>query len=427
MTPSPIRPPDVHIEDLAHPTFTPPVAEMLAAGAAMADTVVLEPDALLDQAVAETGLDDFGEDGFREPLDVVMTAFRDEAGLSAIGRVSTYAQLLQFAKNRLLIEDLIARHPEITTIPVERPIIIAGLPRTGTTHLHNLIAADPGLRSLPYWESIEPVLADNERPAPGEPDPRLARTEFAVTFADQALPYLNRMHEMTTWHVHEEIHLLAIDFSTMFFDTIAPMPSWREYYKATDQTPHYAYLERVLQVLQYLRGGTRWILKTPQHLEQFGPLMTTFPDATVVVTHRDPVSVTSSLCTLLTYTARLALDPVDPVRIGAYWSRCIEEMLATCAADRHLLPADQSIDVLFDEFMADDLAMVARIYELADQPMTSEGHDAVAAYLAANPRGRHGRVRYDLADFGLDATERYAALAPYIDRFGVEIESPVTS
>ena len=123
------------------------------------------------------------------------------------------------------------RHPEINDIRIERPIIICGLPRTGTTHLHNLIGSDPGLRSLPYWESLEPVLADHERPEPGGPDPRLARTGFALDVLNVALPYFNRMHEMTVDHVHEEIQLLAVDISTMLFETQALLPTWRDFFR----------------------------------------------------------------------------------------------------------------------------------------------------------------------------------------------------
>ena len=208
-------------------------------------------------------------------------------------------------KNRLLIEDLLGRHPEILDEQIVAPIIICGLPRTGTTHLHNLMSADPALRSLPYWESLEPVLPASEVPETGAPDPRLERTDMALSFLNTALPYFNRMHEMTVEHTHEEIQLLAIDFSTMLFETTAPMTIWRDAYLARDQRPSYAYLRKVLQVLQWLRGGTRWVLKTPQHLEQFPALVDTFPDATFVVTHRDPVSVTASMVTMIAYTARL--------------------------------------------------------------------------------------------------------------------------
>jgi sulfotransferase family protein len=417
------RPASVRIDDLAEPRFSPEITEILTAMAAMAPRLCLEPEPLMQEAVAATGLSDFGDDRFRERLDFLCTALRTEAGLSGAGVVTTHAQLVQLLKNRLLIEDLLRRHPEIHDVRVEAPIIICGLPRTGTTHLHNLMAADPALRSLPYWESLEPVLPEHEQPGPGEPDPRLARTEAALDFINTAMPYFRRMHEMTVEHVHEEIQLLAIDFSTMLFETTSTMPSWRDYYLTHDQTPHYEYMRTVLQTLQWLRGGERWVLKSPQHLEQFPVLAKTFPDATFVVTHRDPVSVTTSVATMIAYTARLSHDPVDPHWIGGYWADRIERMLRACVDDRDVLPPDQSIDVHFDEFMADDVAMVERIYDLAGQPVTDRAHAAMQAFMGDHPRGKFGGIVYDLADFGLDPAERREALRFYVDRFGVTEET----
>jgi len=200
------------------------------------------------------------------------------------------------------------------------------------------------------------------------------------------------------------------------------MPAWRDYYLAHDQTPHYGYLRKVLQALQWLRGGKRWVLKSPQHIEQFPALHATFPDATFVVTHRDPVAVTTSVVTMLTYVARLSLEPVDPTRIGGYWADRIQRMLRSCVDDRDALPADQTIDVRFDEFMTDDVATVQRIYDLAGQPFTDDVKAAMDGFMADHPRGRHGGVIYDLAEFGLDANERRAALAFYRERFAVADE-----
>ena len=166
---------------------------------------------------------------------------------------------------------------------------------------------------------------------------------MALSFLNTALPYFNRMHEMTVEHTHEEIQLLAIDFSTMLFETTAPMPTWRDAYLARDQRPTYAYLRKVLKVLQWLRGGTRWVLKSPQHLEQFPALVDTFPDATFVVTHRDPVSVTASMVTMIAYTARLTRDRVDVEGMGAYWADRLERMLRRCA-DRARRPAGRPDD-----------------------------------------------------------------------------------
>jgi hypothetical protein len=231
------------------------------------------------------------------------------------------------------------------------------------------------------------------------------------------------MHEMTVDHTHEEIQLLAIDFSSMLFETTAPMPTWRDAYLARDQRPSYAYLRRTLKVLQWARGGTRWVLKSPQHLEQFPALVDTFPDATFVVTHRDPVSVTASMVMMLAYTARLTRDRVDVEGIGYYWADRLERMLGRCTAERDVLPADRTIDVHFDTFMADDLGMVEHVYDVAGQPMSGESRSAMRHFMDEHPRGRHGTVVYDLAEFGIDAAERRAALSFYTERFGITLES----
>jgi hypothetical protein len=418
------RPPAVRIDDLDAPRFSAEVSELMAAAAPFADQVPLSFGALVDQARAETGLDDFGDDWWREPIGVLLDALTGEVDLSPFGRITSSAQVLQLMKNRLLVQDVLVRHPEVHDTEIERPIIIAGLPRTGTTHLHNLISSDPSLRSLPYWESLEPVLAEAEQPAPGQPDPRLARTEAGLEFLDRALPYFKRMHEMTTWHVHEEIQLLAMAGSTMLFETMATMPSWREWYRSHDQTPAYDYLRTVLKVLQWQRGGTRWVLKSPQHLEQFGPLSTVFPDATVVVTHRDPVSVTASLATMISYSARLNHRRVDPHAIGRYWADRLVDLLGSCVRDRDILAPERSMDVRFHEFMADDLGTIERIYARAGRPLTAAARSAMEGFVADHPRGRHGAVAYDLGDLGLDRQDRREALAFYVERFGVEAEGP---
>jgi len=164
------------------------------------------------------------------------------------------------------------------------------------------------------------------------------------------------------------------------------------------------------------------VLKSPQHLEQFGPLTTVFPDATFVVTHRDPVAVTASMATMATYCARMYVERPDPLAFGRQRSTRIEDLLSACVRDRALLPAERSIDVRFHGFMADDFAMVQRIYALAGQPMTADARAAMDTFMATHPRGKYGAVVYDLSPFGLDPGERRAALRFYVDRFGVKEE-----
>lgn len=405
----------VRLDDLCRPRFTAEVEEMRGFMAQMAESCPLDSAALHQQASEETGLTDFGARDYEERLDLLLNAIASIGGLNGPGVVNFHTQLLQILKNRLLLTDLLTRHPEIHEIDLVPPVVIAGLPRTGTTHLHNLLAAGPTFRTLPYWESMEPFQLPAEVGL--DPDPRRTRTDQAVWFMNLAMPNFPLMHEMTTDHVHEEIQLLANDFSTMLFETIGDLPSWRDHYLDHDQTPHYRYLRTQLQALQHVRGGRRWLLKSPQHLEQLPVLERVFPDATVIVTHRDPTPVAVSMVTMIVYTARMHRDPVPAEELGRYWADRLERMLTTLVSERDVISPERSLDVRFDDFMADDLATARAIYELAGEPVTSEAAHAMSDYLAGHELGRLGRVDYRAADVGLDGDELRERFAPYVARF----------
>jgi hypothetical protein len=410
-----VRTDTVRFDDLAAPVYpqaSAPIRDMLAEyGAAL----VLDPAVLRATAVERTGLSAWGDERFAERLEVLCRSLREEAALSPAGTAIVFEQLVQTLSGRLLIEDLVARHPEIEDVVIDRPIIICGLPRTGTTHLHNMLAADPALRHLPYWESLEPVLAAAEQGA--DPDPRPARCAAGLDLLDGVMPEFKRMHEMTVEHAQEELQLLAYDVSGMLFECSAHLPTWSAHQRTSDQNASYAYLKRVLQVLQWLRGGERWVLKSPQHLEHYGPLLQTFPDATFVLTHRDPVAVTASVCTMVAYAARMASEHPDPVAIGRQFAGRLEDLLHACVRDRDLLPAARSIDIRFEDFMAEEEGTIAAIYALADQPFDARARGAMAAFRDAHPRGRHGFVEYDLTALGLDAGSIDDAVADYRERF----------
>ncbi len=182
-------------------------------------------------------------------------------------------------------------------------------------------------------------------------------------------------------------------------------------------------MKKVLQVCTYFRGPTRWVLKSPQHLEQIPALLATFPNATFAVTHRDPVSVLQSAVTMLAYGDRMRRTTIEPEALAAYWVDRIGRLLDACTRDRDLLPAARSIDVLFDEFMDDDVAMVERIYAQNSLELTGPARKQIAAFLADHQRGMHGTIAYDLrGDFGLDPADVRARFAGYVERFDVTTE-----
>jgi Sulfotransferase family len=408
-------PAGVVLDDLAQPRFAAEIEPIRQMMAAMAPDCPLDADVLHAKASAETGLDDFGADDYRERLDVYLAALQEIPGLHDAGVVNFHMQLLQLLKNRLLLADLLRRHPEIHDIELAPPVVIAGLPRTGTTHLHNLLAAAPTFRSMPYWESNEPFPLPSE--AGIEPDPRRTRMNVAVEFMNALMPHFPLMHEMTTDHVHEEIQLLANDFSTMLFETLAHVPRWRDYYLTHDQTPHYEHLATQLKAMQFLRGGRRWLLKSPQHLEQLPVLDRVFPGVVVIATHRDPVPVVLSMLAMLTYTARMHCSPVPVEQIAASWIDRLESMLNALIRDRDVIPPERSVDVRFDDFMADEMGVAATVYRRAGETLTDDAHAAMSEYLAGHQRGRLGRVATSAQMFGLDEDDLHARFAPYIARF----------
>jgi hypothetical protein len=412
---------DIRITDLAHPELTD--AQRAAIARVATIPVTLSDEAVLEAARRQTGLGDFGSDAFRPRLRVWLATVNEDEGMNAVGRLGLYGNCVRFLANRLKLVALLARHPEIRDVPIQRPIVVAGLPRSGTTHLLNLMAVDTRLRSLPYWESLEPIPTRGEGPGRDGRDPRYLRCLAAYEQASARLPLLKAMHDMPPEHIHEELELLDLDFASYQLEWVCHAPRWRDYYLSLDMRPHYAYLRTVLQALTWLRGPERWVLKCPQHLEQLLPLHDTFPDATIVLTHRDPVSVIQSAITMMAYGERMRRTRIDLPALAAYWIDRVERLLRACVRDRDRIPAAQSVDVLFHDFMADDLGTVERIYAAAGLPMTAGTRAALDAFVAENRRGKHGRVVYDLArDFGLDPAVVRRRFDFYFDRFAVRPE-----
>jgi hypothetical protein len=241
------------------------------------------------------------------------------------------------------------------------------------------------------------------------------------------VPHLAVMHLMNPDHILEELEHMGPDFASYNYEWLSHSPRWRDAYYAADQTPHYEYMRDVLKLLLWQQRDTgrptRWVLKCPQHLEQLPVLLKVFPDATLAVTHRDPVSVIQSAITMLGYGQRMSRKRVLVAELAEYWSDRVEHLLRACVRDRDAIPEERSIDVPFHEFMADDLAMVERIYAKADLPMTGEARADLQRFLEAHPRGKHGRVIYDLkADFGVDPAALRKRFDFYFERFAIRAE-----
>ena len=322
------------------------------------------------------------------------------------------------------IHDLLARHPEILEIPITRPVIVVGLPRSGTTHLVNLLAADTRFRSMPLWESYEPVPNPDEPSEVDGVDPRWTRCQGIWEAMQAAAPLVAAMHPMEPDHVHEEIELQMPDFSSYTLEWVARAPRWRDHYLAHDQTPHYAYMKSVLQILQWFSPKERWVLKSPQHLEQLGPLLA---DVSRRHRRRDP-------------SRPRGRRPVHhhhgllrrPHRLPHDTTRVVPRLLdrAHRHVARHLVarPAPAGGRSHRGRLLrrvhggrAGHARTGVRLRRHAHSP--SRRGPRSRSYRAAHPRGREGRVAYDLRrNFAVTPEEVRGRFGAYLDRFPVRVE-----
>lgn len=406
----------IRIEDLAQPRMTQEQRCAINSAPAVTFTVA----AVLEAARARTALDDFGTGDFRERLAVWLQSFDEDRDLGPLGRATLFGECVRYASTRLRVQELLSGQPAIADIVIDRPIMVAGLPRSGTTHLVNVLAADPRLRSTPLWETMEPIPGPEDV---GYPDPRLVRTQAMWGAFERLLPLMPAMHEMAPGHVHEDIELQGPDFSSYLPEWLSRPYRWRDYYSVHDQTPHYAYAKRLMQALTAHHGPERWVVKSPPHMENLRALIAVHPAAIVPITHRDPIAVLQSAITMIAYGDRIRRKRIDLAELADYWLDRIERLLCACVRDRDAIPKSQSIDILFHEYMADQKATVARVYDLADLEMTPEAARRIDRFVAANPRGKHGRIVYDLqGDFEVDVGAARERFAFYYDRFPVRRE-----
>jgi Sulfotransferase family len=382
----------------------------------------LDEAALLARARRATGLDDFGDPWFRTPLRALLASLEGEAALTPFGRLIARADLVRLLGNRLRMTDVLARNPAITGAPVARPLFVVGLPRTGTSILHELLAQDPANRVPMSWEVMHPYPPPER--ATYTSDARIAAVEKHLAGVDRVLPGFKAMHPMGAELPQECVALTAHDFASMLFSTTHRVPTYQAWLDAADLRPVYASHRRQLQYLQWRCPAEHWVLKSPGHLWALDALLREYPDAQIVQTHRDPLKVVASLSSLVATLRGMASDAIDRAGIGAEWTVRLADGLARATAVRDRWPASAPapFDVQFAELLRDEIGMVRRIYAHVGRSLSAEAERRMRAFLAANPRDKHGAHRYTLADAGLDAAAERARYAAYQQRFAVPSE-----
>lgn len=379
----------------------------------------LEMTSLMADAERATGLNDWGDEPFANALQHLLDALRDEARLSEQGRQLYRLELTGYLMNRLRIRAELLRHPEIVAEPIQRPLFIVSLPRTGTTLLQRLLATDPANRSLLYWEAIAPAPAP--RPETRATDPRIMQAQGAIAFVHGVAPELAKIHPMQADSADECIALLANTFTFPSFHLFAHLPGYATWLRQQDLQATYAYYRRELQMLQLHIKGQRWVLKSPLHLNAMPELLATFPDACIVQIHRDPCKVIPSFCNLIANARRIHSTAVDKEELGREILDTLGGMLTRYLNVRETSDSRQFFDLHYHDLVTAPEQAVRRLYEHFSLPFPGN-FDAMGAWLAANPKDKHGVHRYNLEEFGLDRATVDRTFAAYRERFAIKTE-----
>lgn len=378
----------------------------------------LEAGDLKRAARARSGLSDFGPWPIDEPLGRLLDAYRDEAKLTTVGRLTAREMFVGLLTNLLHMESERSRHPEIEGEKVEAPVFITSLPRTGTTFLHNVMTVDPATRVPLTWEVTCPAEYPNN--AVGR-DLARRHTQNRLEWANRLIPEFARIHALDSNLPQECIAITAPVFMSIQFHTTHDVPSYQDWFERDSQELTYRFHRRMLQHLQYRRPPQRWLLKAPGHLFSPDALLAQYPDAKIVQTHRDPIRAMASMASHATVLRRAFSGAADPRAIAADWVDRWARALDRFVEFRDRRPDVPVLDVDYDAFVAAPFATIERIYDWLGWPMTAEAESAMRAYIDANPRNKHGKHRYTADEYGLDRDALAARFAAYCERFGVRV------
>lgn len=381
----------------------------------------LDPDVLLAQAVEATGLDDLGPDDPREGLATYTGSLREEAQLSELGTVALASTLVAALANRLRVVAWHRDHPEVGEDAIVAPLVVVGMFRAGTTFLSTLLDRDPGNRSLLRWEALDSVPPSTS--ADHRAGPRVDEARVAGEMLEALNPAMRAIHHEDADGPTECVAVMSQDMKSLSWEAIANVGTYGAWLRAADLRPTYAYHRQVLQVLQ--SGGVRgrWTLKSPHHALALDALTAVYPDARLVMLHRDPVVLAASVCSLISTLSGTFSDADHTTYIATHWTQMLEDCVARTDAFRAAHPEHPIVDVRYADLVGDPLGTVEALYGAVGDELSGPAHDAMAALVADRPKGALGAHGYDLASHGLDEGALRERFAGYVARHHVPAEA----
>ncbi len=385
-------------------------------------------DEIVAEAVEQTGLDDFGSDlipssvvSFREGLEVYVDSLDREAQLNDLGKVALPPAVTAALVNRLKVVDWVKQHPEVQTERIEAPVVVIGMFRAGTTFLSHLLDQDPLNRALLAWESQDsapPPTPDLRRTGP-----RVDAAQGGVDMLELLNPAISAIHHEAAVDPTECIAVMGQAFQSISWEAIANVPTYGAWWRAADDRPAYDYHRLVLQLLQ--SGGVRgrWTLKSPHHALALDALVDAYPDARLVLLHRDPVALVGSVCSLVQVMSSTFSDADHRDYIAAHWQDTLEESVHRIDDFRARRPEHPILDVAYSDLARDPLGTLMAVYDSLGLDRGIAAFPAVERHLVEHPRREFGSHSYDVGEFGLTEPGIRARFRSYSARYGVEPEA----
>jgi hypothetical protein len=375
-------------------------------------------DELIEKAQKATGLERFDSDSFREGFEIFLSDFSKQS-VSDYGAKGLQDAVLLALSNRLKATNYLSKRPELLKRPIKRPAFVFGIPRTGTTLLSNLLAADPTRRSPLTWEIDDPV------PPPTSDtlytDRRAVERVKAEKELLKAAPEMGKYYRSSAVYPNECVFFMAHDFKTLMWESRGRLPNYRDWLLHTDMTSAYQYHKRFLQLLQAGAPGT-WNLKMPSHALWLETLLKVYPDARLIWTHRDPLTATGSFCSLISLAHMAFVGPVDKAWIAEncpYQAQLHADRIMDFR-DKH--GEDRVIDVHYADLMRQPIETMRRLYAALGDEFTEAARSGMQAWLDDNPQDKFGKHEYKLAEYGLTPELVRKRFERYLSRYDIEAE-----